>query len=305
MQQERIRVLATDDLATEGLEVLKTQPHFDVQVAPSMAEDALATMVGDFHALLVRSKTRVTKRIVESASRLKLIGRAGSGLDNIDSEAAQARGIEVVNAPQGNAVTTAEYTIALLFALARFVPQAHESLRQGKWEKSAFLGTELRGKTLGLLGIGHIGSEVAQLASGIKMHVIAHDPFIKEHKLIQLVSRNALLSTCDFLSVHIPLTAQTKHTIGAAELAQMKKGSYVLNAARGGIVDEQALLHALNSGHIAGAAFDVFEEEPPPKTHLFLKHPRIIVTPHLGASTKEAQVKVSTIIAQKTVEFFR
>jgi D-3-phosphoglycerate dehydrogenase len=185
------------------------------------------------------------------------------------------------------------------------VPQAHESLRQGRWEKTAFLGTELRGKTLGLLGIGHIGSEVAELACGIKMRVIAHDPFVKEHKLIKLVSRDALLKSCDFLSVHIPLNAQTKHTIGTAELAEMKKGAFVLNAARGGIIDEQALLHALNSGHIAGAACDVFEEEPPPKTHLFLKHPRIIVTPHLGASTKEAQVKVSTIIAQKTIEFFK
>jgi D-3-phosphoglycerate dehydrogenase len=302
---ERIRVLITDELAKEGIETLKAQPRFEICVTPSVGEENLANMVGDFHALLVRSKTQVTRRIVDSATQLKLIGRAGSGLDNIDSDAALAKGIEVINAPQGNAISTAEYTVGLLFALARFVPQAHESLRQGKWEKSAFLGTELRGKTLGLLGIGHIGSEVARLASGIKMHVIAHDPFVKEHASIELVGRDALLSSSDFLSVHIPLNAQTKHTIAARELALMKKGSYVLNAARGGIIDEQALLGALNAGHITGAACDVFEEEPPSKTHLFLKHPRIIVTPHLGASTKEAQVKVAQIIAQKTIEFFK
>ncbi len=291
-----IRILISDKLSNEAIEFLKQSSEFQVDVGTTYLEQ-----IGDYDALLVRSQTQVTAALLEKATRLKLIGRAGIGLDNIDQEAAKKKNIQVINTPQGNLVTTAEHTIALLMGLARHIPHANASLKQGKWEKSKFLGTELRDKTLGVIGIGNVGKIVAELAVGLKMRVIAYDPVVQNEFSVPL---EQLYKQSDFISIHVPLMPQTRHLISHEAFKKMKPGVRIIQASRGGIVDENALLEALNSGQVAGAALDVFEQEPPPENHPLVTHPNVIVTPHLAASTQEAQDRVGLQLAEKTKLFF-
>ena len=300
----RPRILIADPVAPEGIEMLRAVGEVDVKTG--QPADTLIAMIGDYDALVVRSETKVTRPIIEAASRLQVIGRAGVGVDNIDLEAATERGIIVVNAPQGNTVAAAEQTIALLMALARHIPQAEASMRAGKWDRKAYTGTEVRGKTLGIIGLGKIGSEVARRAVAMEMRVLAFDPFVPVERAsalgVESVDFDQALMLSDFLTVHPPLTASTNGMIGAAELARMKDGARLINVARGGIIDEAALADAVKSGKIAGAAVDVFTKEPIAPDNPLLGDPRIIVTPHLGASTTEAQERVAVDVAEQIVE---
>src|SRR5205807_498032 len=258
--------------------------------------------------VIVRSGTRITAELLENPGKLRAVVRAGVGVDNIDVAAATRHGIVVMNTPGGNTVSTAEHTITLLMALARHIPTADASLRQGKWERNKFVGTQLAGKTVGIVGLGRVGREVARRAAGMDMKVIGFDPFLAPDKAAQLgiesvADIDLLLPRCDFLTVHTPLTDETRNLIDARRLALLSRGARVLNCARGGIINEQALAEALRSGHLAGAAIDVFVQEPPPADHPLLKLPNVVVTPHLGASTVEAQESVAREAAQLLVDF--
>lgn len=302
-ENTRPRILVADPVAAEGIELLRAAG--DVDVKTGQPADSLIAMIPDYDALVVRSETKVTRAVIEAGTRLQVVGRAGVGVDNIDLDAATERGVIVVNAPQGNTVAAAEHTVALLMALARHIPQADASMRAGKWDRKTFVGTEIRGKTLGIVGLGKIGSEVARRAVAMEMRVIAHDPFVPVERAkalgVESVDFEQLLMLSDFLTVHPPLTAATNGMIGEAELAKMKDGVRLINVARGGIIDEAALAAAVESGKVAGAAIDVFTSEPP--TDDRLSHdPRIIVTPHLGASTAEAQERVAIDVAEQIVD---
>ena len=305
----KAKILVSDDLAKEGLEILKAHPALDVTHKPGMKPAELIAEIGGYDGLVIRSATTVTKEVIEAASKLRVIGRAGIGVDNVDVPAATARGIIVMNTPSGNATTTAEHALALMIAMARRVPQATASMKAGKWEKKKFMGTELTSKVLGVVGLGNIGKILADRARGLKMQVVAYDPFltaeIAEKIGVEKVELTELYKRADFISVHTPLTDQTRGLIGKAAFEQMKPGVRVINAARGGIVDEQALLDALESGKVGGAALDVFVEEPPPASHPLVMHEKVICTPHLGASTDEAQVKVAIEIAEQFGDFFQ
>ena len=296
------RILVSDRIASEGVERLKASADVDVKVGLKPAE--LKVILGAYDALVVRSETKVTRDVIEAGGKLQVIARAGIGVDNIDLEAATARGIAVVNAPTGNTVAAAEHTIALMLAMARNLPQAHLSMKEGQWERSAFMGIELRNKTLGIVGLGRVGSEVARRAQGLSMHLLAYDPFVSPDyaRLLraELVSLEELLEQSDFVTVHTALTEDTRHLIGEAQLAGMKPGARLINVARGELVDEDALLNALNGGRLAGAALDVFLQEPPGDTPL-VRHPKVIVTPHLGASTEEAQTEVAIEAADQVL----
>lgn len=291
-----IRILISDKLSLEAINFLKNTPGLQVDIGPEYLDQ-----IGDYQALLVRSQTQVTAQLLEKATRLKLIGRAGIGLDNIDLKAALEKNIQVINTPQGNLVSTAEHTIALLMALARHIPAANASLKQGKWEKSKFLGTELRDKTLGIIGLGNVGKIVAELGAGLKMRVIAYDPITQNNLSVSL---DTLYKNSDFITIHVPLMPQTHYLISHEAFSKMKPGVRLIQASRGGIVDENALLEALNSNQVAGAALDVFEQEPPAENHPLIRHPRVIVSPHLAASTQEAQDRVGLQLAEKTKLFF-
>ncbi|MGH8013790.1 MAG: phosphoglycerate dehydrogenase [Candidatus Binataceae bacterium] len=304
---ETFRVLLSDSLSARGIEVLRRHPriHFDVKTGLTPSE--LAAVIAPYHALIIRSATKVTREVIEHASALKVIGRAGVGVDNVELDAATRRGIVVMNSPLGNSVTTAEHTISMMMALARHIPAANAALRAGLWERGKFTGIEVCGKTLGVVGLGNIGRIVADRALGLKMKVVGFDPILTAEAAakigVELVGLEALLGRSDFITVHAPLTDETRGLIGAAAFARMKKGVRILNCARGGIVDETALLKALESGQAAGAALDVFIEEPPPPGHPLIAHPNVIATPHLGAATDEAQVQVAVDIANQIVEF--
>jgi D-3-phosphoglycerate dehydrogenase len=263
--------------------------------------------LADRDGLVVRSETKVTAELMDAAPGLRVIGRAGVGVDNIDVPAATARGIVVMNAPDGNTITTAEHTIALLVALARRVPQANLSLKSGKWERKNFIGTELQGKTLGVIGLGRIGRVVAKRAGGLGMKVVAFDPFVVADSArdleIELQPMDDVLARADFLTVHTPLTAETRGIIGAAAFSKMKDGVRIINCARGGLIDEDSLYQAIKSGKVAGAALDVFESEPPPADHPLLQLDQVIATPHLGASTREAQEGVALTVAEQMRDF--
>ncbi|MGH7860476.1 MAG: phosphoglycerate dehydrogenase [Candidatus Binatia bacterium] len=306
---ESHKVLITDSLAAQGLTVFERYPDVAADYRPGLPPEEIRRAIAPYDALVVRSGTRVTAEIIEAGARLKVIGRAGIGVDNIDVEAATKRGIVVMNTPGGNNVTTAEHTVTLLLALARNIPQASASLRAGKWERGKFTGVEVSNKTLGIVGIGNIGSVVAERAQGLKMKVIACDPYISAEAAarlgIELVTLEDLFTRADFVSVHTPLTPETRGLIGAEELARMKRGVRLVNCARGGIIDEQALADAVRSGHVAGAALDVFTEEPPPKDHPLFGLDAVIATPHLGASTDEAQINVAIAIAEQVADFLR
>ena len=300
------RVLVADALSEAGLRVLRDRPQVEVSVRPGLSPAELAAVLPDHDALLVRSATRVTAEALSRPGRLRVIGRAGTGTDNIDLEAATRAGIIVLNTPGGNATAAAEQTMCLLLGLARHLAPASAALRAGKWERKAYTGVELAGKTLGVLGLGRIGREVARAALGLRMRVLAFDPYVPESASAELgLARGSLeevLAGADFLTLHLPLSPETRHLVDAAALARMRPGARLVNCARGGLVDEAALLAALESGHLAGAALDVFEEEPPRDLAL-VRHSRVLATPHLGASTVEAQERVGTEIAEKVLAY--
>ena len=301
-----LKVLITDPIAQEGIDYLAREAEVEVRLKP--APEELLAMIGGYDGLIVRSETKVTRAVIEAGKRLQVIGRAGSGVDNIDLDAATERGVLVVNAPLGNTISAAEHTIGLMFALARKLPEAYESLRAGKWERQRFLGTELRGKTLGLLGLGQVGSEVARRARGLDMRVVAHDPFLPPERFhglgVDPVPFDELLRESDFISLHMRLTPTTRDILSAEQFAKMKPGVRIINTARGELLDENALIKAIDEGRVAGAAIDVFREEPPGDSPL-LKHPGIIVTPHLGASTEEAQERAALDVAEQVLAVLR
>jgi len=298
-----MRILVSDSIADDGIEILKA--HYPVDVKTGLDEDALVAIIGDYDALVVRSQTQVTRRAIEAAHHLQVIGRAGVGIDNIDLEAATERGVLVVNAPDGNSIAAAEHTIALMMALARHIPGAVASLREGRWDRKKFMGIEVTGKVLGVIGMGRIGHEVARRARGLQMRVLAYDPYVSrahaERLGVTLCELDELLVQADFITLHVPLTSTTRGFISHRELGLMKPSARLINCARGGIVDEEALCQALDKGQIAGAALDVFAHEPPLDSPL-LRHPRVVATPHLGASTQEAQVAVAVDVARQVVD---
>lgn len=294
------KILVADPLAEDGLERLRRAG--EVTVVSKLDESELVRRIPEFDALVVRSETRVTAPVIEAGRKLRVVGRAGVGVDNIDVSAATSKGIVVVNAPRGNIVAAAEHTMALLFALARWVPQADASVKRGEWTRSKFVGTEIRGKTIGVIGLGNVGSEVAKRAHGLEMDVIAYDPVVSVERAelfnVALVTLNDLLERADFVTVHVPLVDSNRNLIGRSQLALMKPTARLINTARGGIVDEAALCEALQSGRLAAAAADVFEIEPPEKSAL-LELPNFVATPHIAASTVEAQVSVAFDVAEE------
>jgi len=301
------RVFISDKLEAGGLDLLR-QAGLEVDNRPGLSGAALHEALQAAEGMIVRSGTRMTAELLENPGKLRAVVRAGVGVDNIDVATATRKGIVVMNTPGGNTVSTAEHTITLLLSLARHIPTADSSIHQGKWERSKFVGTQLAGKTLGVVGLGRVGREVARRAAGMDMKVVGYDPFLAPDRAAQLGIESmadlaSLLPRCDFLTVHTPLTAETQGLIGARELAVMKKGARIINCARGGIINEDALAEALRSGHISGAALDVFVQEPPPGDHPLLKLPNVVVTPHLGASTIEAQESVALEAAQLLVDF--
>jgi D-3-phosphoglycerate dehydrogenase / 2-oxoglutarate reductase len=296
----RPRVLIADPIAQDGIDLLGRRA--DVDVRTGLAGEALIQAIADYEALVVRSETKVTAPVIEAGVRLQVIGRAGVGVDNIDLPAATQRGIVVVNAPTGNTISAAEHTIGLMLALARHIPQAAASMSGGEWARSRFVGVEVRGKTLGVIGLGQVGGEVARRARGLDMHVIGVDPFVPEERAralgVELVEMETLLAQADFISVHTTLTQGTRGLIGAEEIGRMRPSARLINTARGGIIEEAALIEAVRSGRIAGAAVDVFTSEPL-QDFAIAQTPGIIVTPHLGASTAEAQERVAVDVAEQ------
>jgi len=303
-----MRVLVADSLADEGVKALQGGEGIEVDVITGLKEEQLVEIIPRYQALVVRSATTVTRRIIEEGHELKIIGRAGVGVDNIDVDAATERGIIVVNAPEGNTIAACEHTWAMMLALARSVPEANRLLKNGVWEKKKFMGVELRHKTLGILGLGKIGSEVAKRARAFEMNVISYDPYTTGEKAkkmgVELVSLDELLTEADFLTIHMPLTDETKHLLNGETLSKVKKGIRIINVARGGIIDEEALAESIQAGKVAGAAIDVFETEPTTASPLFALD-NVVVTPHLGASTKEAQVNVALEVAAEILACLR
>jgi D-3-phosphoglycerate dehydrogenase / 2-oxoglutarate reductase len=302
-----MKILISDSMSAKAVEVLKNTPGMTCDVITGLKPEELKAKIKEYHALVVRSATKVTADIMEAADNLKVIGRAGTGVDNIDTIAATKRGIVVMNTPGGNTVTTAEHAIAMMMALARKIPQATASMRKGEWEKKKFEGTEVTGKTLGVLGVGNIGSVVASRALGLRMNVIAYDPYISAEaadKLgVTLVSMDELFRKSDFITIHIPLSNETKNIINAETFKKMKKGVKIINCARGGIVHEADLAEAIKAKTVSGAAFDVFEKEPPAADNPLLGLEEVILTPHLGASTHEAQENVAIAIAEQISDY--
>jgi D-3-phosphoglycerate dehydrogenase len=299
-------ILITDGLDPRGQSILRESAN--VEYRDKVSPDDLLQIIPDYEALLVRGQTRVTAAVIEAASKLKVIGRAGVGVDNIDLEAAKKRGIAVVNAPTSTTVAVAELSFGLLLALAREIPRADSTMKQGEWKKKEFEGVELNGKILGIIGYGRIGIEVGKRAAAFGMNVVVYDPNVSEEELAhsdaEPVSLQDLFAWSDFISLHLPLNVQTRDLIGPLAFSQMKDGVRIVCAARGGIIDEDALLNALNSGKVAGAALDVFEKEPPGLTNL-IAHPRVIATPHIGAQTAEAQSRAAEDIANEILSALR
>lgn len=295
------RVLLTDHIAADAVRVLESFGGIEAVAMGTPSPAELLALIPDFEAVVVRSPTHITADVIERGAKLRFIGRAGVGVDNIDVAAATRRGIVVINSPRSNTVSTAEHTLALMLALAREVPRAHAMVVSGKWERDTFRGVELNGKTLGVIGLGRVGSEVAKRAIAFGMNVLGHDPLVSEVHAralgVSWLPLATLLAQSDWVTVHVPGSAATRGMIGARELASMKKGVVLVNCARGGIVDETALADALDSGHVAAVALDVFEKEPP-GTNRLLAHPRSVFAPHLGAATIDAQRRVATDVAE-------
>lgn len=303
-----LKVLVSDPISDLGIEQLVHAEDVAIDKKTGLSEEELIQIIGDYDALLVRSQTKVTEKIMNAATKLKVIGRAGVGVDNINLDAATSRGIIVINAPDGNTITTCEHAFAMMMALARHIPQAYAKTITGTWDRK-FLGVELRNKKLGVLGMGRIGSEVAKRAKAFGMDILGYDPFLTEERAeklgVTLATVDQVVREADFITVHTPLTPETKHMISTAQFNVMKKGMRIINCARGGVVDEVALVKAIDDGIVAGAAFDVFEKEPPEADHPFLNHPNIIVTPHLGASTVEAQENVAIDVSEQVLHILR
>jgi D-3-phosphoglycerate dehydrogenase len=301
------KVLISDSLAEQGVTVLEHAPGIEVINRPGCSPDELLELIADVDGLAIRSGTKVTAEVFEAASNLKIVGRAGIGVDNVEISAATEHGVVVVNTPEGNNITTAEHAIALMVSLARHVPQATASMKAGKWEKKKFQGMELYNRTLGVLGAGNIGRFVVSRAKGLGMKVIVHDPYLTAEAAARLeverVSLDEMMSRADVVTVHVPKTKETTGILGAPQFAKAKPGLLVINAARGGIVDEAALLDALESGQVAAAGLDVFVEEPPSADHPLVNHPNVICTPHLGASTEQAQINVAVAVAEQIRDY--
>jgi len=297
-----MKILVADPVAEEGIKALKAQAEVDVKIG--LKPDELKKIIGDYEALVVRSETKATADIIQAGKKLQVIARAGVGLDNIDVEAATRQGVVVVNAPTGNTIAAAEHTMAMMLALARHIPQANAKLKSGAWQRKDYMGVELRGKTLGIMGLGNVGSEVARRAQAFNMRLLGYDPFVSADYArnlgVELVPMQKLLKESDFITLHLPLTSQTKGLIGAKELNAVKPTVRIINCARGGLIDEEALLKAVEAGKVAGCAVDVFIKEPVTDSVLF-QHEKIIVTPHLGASTTEAQTSVALEVAEQVM----
>jgi D-3-phosphoglycerate dehydrogenase len=303
-----MKVLVCDPVSPKGIALLQQRPEFTVQVLDKRLPEAeLISIVGDVEAMVVRSETKVTRKVIEAAPKLRVVGRAGVGVDNVDVEAATQRGIVVMNTPSGNTISTAELTFSMLMALARKIPQAHMSMKEGKWDRKAFSGVELYNKTLGILGMGRIGSEVARRAIAFGMRVLAYDPYLTVSRAkalqVELLELNDIFSQADFITVHMPMSDETKGMLNKVAFAKMKKGVRLLNCARGGIINEADLVEGVKSGHIGGAALDVYETEPLPADHPLRQLPQIIMTPHLGASTEEAQENVGIEVAEAITDY--
>jgi len=298
------KVLVSDSMSEKGIEIFKNADGVEVDVNTGLSPDELKEIIGQYHGLAIRSATKVTADIIDAADNLKVIGRAGIGVDNVDTPAASKRGIVVMNTPGGNTITTAEHSIAMILSLSRNIPQATASMRQGLWEKKKFIGKEVFNKTLGVLGLGNIGRIVTSRAQGLRMNVIAYDPFISQEAVeklgVELVSLDELFKRSDIITIHSPKTDETLNLLNKKNFSKMKKGVMIVNCARGGIVNEDDLLWALDEGIVGGAALDVFSKEPPEPSPL-MEHERVILTPHLGASTEEAQVNVAVAVAEQIV----
>src|SRR6201985_3104904 len=299
------KVLIADKLSSAAVAIFKER-GVEADVITDLKKDDLIKIVGEYDGIAVRSATKITADVIKAAKNLKVVGRAGIGVDNVDIPSATAAGVTVINTPHGNSITTAEHAIALMMALARELPAANASTQAGKWEKNRFLGVELTGKVLGLIGAGNIGSIVADRAKGLRMHVIAFDPYLSPERAtslgIEKVELNDLLARADFVTLHVPMTPETKNILSADAINKMKKGVRIINCARGGLIDEAALKAALDSGHVAGAALDVFAEEPA-TTNVLFGNDKIVATPHLGASTTEAQENVALQVAEQISDY--
>ena len=300
------RVLISDKMDPNAARIF-AERGCDVDVKPGMTKDELIACIGEYDGLAIRSATKVTADVLDAATNLKVIGRAGIGVDNVDIPYASSKGVVVMNTPFGNSITTAEHAIAMIFALARQIPEANAKTQAGLWPKNDFMGVEVTGKTLGLIGAGNIGSIVASRAIGLKMRVVAYDPFLTHERAVEMGVEKAdlgvLLERADFITLHTPLTDETRNILNRERLEKCKKGVRIVNCARGGLVDEVALKEMLDNGHVAGAALDVFESEPPAKDHPLFGTPNFICTPHLGASTTEAQVNVALQVAEQLADF--
>ncbi len=304
---DSIRVLVADEMSAAAVKIM-SEAGLVVDVKTGLPPAELGAIIGQYQGLAVRSATKVTEDILSKATSLKIVGRAGVGVDNIDLKAATAKKVLVINTPAGNAIAAGELAIAYIFALARKIPQSTASMKKGEWEKKKFMGVEVTGKTLGVVGFGNIGRQVAERAVGIRMKVLAFDPMVKSDAVapagVAFASFDDVVAKSDFITMHLPLTPETRNLFGTASLAKMKKGSFLINCARGGVVDETALYEALKSGHLGGAALDVFEKEPCGPLPLF-ELDNVLSSPHLGASTKEAQEKVAIELAEVFVDFFK
>jgi len=302
-----MKILVTDSLAPEGLEIFKNADGFEVDVKIGLKPDELKKICHAYDGWVIRSGTKITADLIEAATNLKVIGRAGVGYENIDADAATKKGIVVMNTPGGNNVTTGEHTIALMMALARHIPQAVASLKSGKWDRNKFVGVEMCNKTIGVIGLGNVGRIVAERAAALRMKVIGYDPFIAAENIARMGVEPGTLediyAKADFITVHVPLTTDTQGLINKAAFAKMKRGVRIINCARGGIVEESDLAEAILQGRVAGAALDVYADEPPPPDHPLLRLDQIITTPHLGASTDEAQLNVAIAVAEQMVDF--
>ena len=295
-----MKVLAADGISPKGIELL--QKEFEVVVKDKLPAEELLEIIPQFDAIMVRSASKVTKEVIDRATNLKIIGRAGVGVDNIDIPAATARGIIVINSPGGNTIAATEHTMAMMLAMSRHIPIANETMQKGEWNRKKYVGVELRGKTLGVIGMGRIGSGVAKRALAFEMNVLAYDPYINEERAqalgVKVATFDEVIENADFITVHMPLTPDTKGMIGMEQMKKMKKGVRLVNCARGGIIVEEDLAEAVKQGIVAGAAIDVYTKEPVTKDHPLVGVPGIVLTPHLGASTVEAQIGVSVDVAK-------
>src|ERR1700737_726282 len=300
---DKLKILVADSISAKGVDLLRGDGELHVDVKTGLKENDLLAIVADYSAIVVRSQTKITAKVIDAAKQLKVVGRAGVGVDNVDVDAATRRGVIVMNTPAGNTISTAEHAFSLLVSIARNIPQAHASMKAGQWDRKSYEGVELHGKPIGILGMGRIGTEIARRAIAFGMRPVAYDPYLSSSRARSLQVElfedlDQVLSRADFVTLHMPLTAETKHLIDAKRLAKMKRGARIINCARGGLIDETALAEALRSGHIAAAALDVFETEPPPSEFPLRDLENVVFTPHLGASTTEAQESVGIEIAE-------